>query len=67
LKEISEQLESQRNVIDMDQADPRKREKILLELIDTVEEGGLQIEASNNQFQESNIKFQMEIKNNGEI
>lgn len=51
----------------MDQADPRKREKILLELIDTVEEGGLQIEASNNQFQESNIKFQMEIKNNGEI
>lgn len=58
---------SRQQVVEMTEEDPYKRELKLLDLIETVQEGGLKIEDQNTQVRESNRVLKTEIENNIEI
>ena len=58
---------NRQQVVEMTEEDPYKRELKLLDLIETVQEGGLKIEDQNSQVRESNRVLKTEIENNVEI
>ena len=58
---------NRQQVVEMTEEDPYKRELKLLDLIETVQEGGLKIEDKNSQVRESNRVLKTEIENNVEI
>ena len=58
---------SRQQVVEMTEEDPYKWELKLLDLIETVQEGGLKIEDQNTQVRESNRVLKTEIENNIEI